>query len=159
MSKKKSQGFVSETEKFKIEVKYSDEAVEKELIKFTPKKGKSVEINADAIIGIIATQFKTKDFALALADTEINNVFVVETERYINATLDRDFKKGETISFPFKHIYPYVLAAVEETYKICKMTGQVESVPKEVYEETLKKLGDINKEFIEKYYKKEITSN
>lgn len=158
MSKKKSQGFVSETENFKIEIKYSDEAVEKELIKFTPKKGKSVEINADALIALIATNFKTKEIGLALMDTEINNIFVVEAERYINATLDRDFKKGETISFPFKHMYPYVLAAVEETYKICKITGKVESVPKEVYEETLKKLGELNKEFIEKYYKKEITS-
>jgi len=159
MSKKTKQGFQSETNDFKIEVKYSKKATDKELIRFTAKKGDTFEINADALLGIIASQFKTKDFALALADTEINQLFVVETERYINATLDRDFKKGERISFPFKHIYPYVLAAVEETYKICKITGEVQSVPKDKYEETLKNLGEINRKFIETHYKKEIETS
>ena len=81
-----------------------------------------------------------------------------ETERYINATLDRDFKKGERISFPFKHMYPYVLAAVEKAYHIAEHDGKVKEVPREVFEQTLKNLGDINKEFIETLYKKEITS-
>lgn len=155
-TKKKQQGFKTENKDFDIEVRYSDDASKKELLRFTAKKGKTFEINADSLLGIIASQFKTKDFALALADTEINNIFVVETERYINATLDRDFKKGEKISFPFKHMYPYVLAAVEETYKICKMTGEVKSVPKDVYEKTLATLGERNREFIEKIYKQEI---
>lgn len=157
MSKTKK-GFTTNIENCQIDIKYSKQAEKKELIRFTVKEGNTFEINADALLALIASQFKSKEFALALADTDVANIYMVETERYINATLDRDFKKGERISFPFKHMYPYVLAAVEKAYHIADHDGKVKEVPREVFEQTLKNLGDINKEFIETLYKKEITS-
>lgn len=157
MSKTKK-GFTTNIENCQIDIKYSKQAEKKELIRFTIKEGDTFEINADALLALIASQFKSKEFALALADTDVANIYMVETERYINATLDRDFKKGERISFPFKHMYPYVLAAVEKAYHIAEHDDKVKEVPREVFEQTLKNLGDINKEFIETLYKKEITS-
>lgn len=156
MSVENNKGFKLDNKDFKIEVKYSEEAEKKELIKLTPKKGKSIEINADALLGIIASQFKTKEFALALADTEVDKIYLVEAIRQIYFDADKDYKKGDKIHLKFPHMYPYVLAALEETYNICKMNGDVQSVPVEIYKQVLEKLGEINRPFIEKFYKEQI---
>lgn len=146
-------GAVAETDAVTVYVNYDKDAKAKELIKFVPKEGQTdVVISADDILGIIATQLKKKDLAVALSNAEINEIPMIETIRPIDITFEKDFKKGEHIQFLAPIMYPYFLAVAEEAYKLCETRGQIKIITKDVYDEVAETLIEKNKEFIEKFY-------
>lgn len=153
MQEPTTMGSVAETDNLSIYVNYSDEAKEKELLKFVPKgDSKEVVISADDILGIIATQLKKKDLAVALTTADISEIPMIETIRPVNLTLERDWKKGEVLQFTFPHMYPYFLAVTEEAYGLAKTRGEVGTISKEILEEAVSTLMEKNKPFIEAMY-------
>lgn len=147
-------GLINQQKDFNLSVDYSEEAKEKQLIKFTlseDNKTGGFEIEADALLGLLANYYK-KDLAIALSTTSMDTIFMVEAERTLYAKTTKTMKKGEVITFSYKHPYPYVLAALEEAYGIAKIAGDVVSIPKETYTEVLASMPESNKEFIKKYY-------
>lgn len=153
-------GSVAETDAVSVFVNYSDEAKEKELIKLVPKEGVTeVVISADDILAIITSQLKKKDLAVALSTAEINEIPMIETMRPLNVTLEKDFKKGDTIQFLFPHMYPYFLAVAEEAYGLCETRGEIKVISKSAYDEVAETLMEKNKPFIEAMYADAIKNN
>lgn len=143
MTKQKT-GSYYENDDYRIEVKYSKKARDKELIRFRLKKGNTIEFTATDLLKIITENIKKKDLALALSEQELEmeSILMTQVVRQINFTMDRDVKKGEAISFQYPQQYPYFLALCEQMYKIAKVSGKVEAVPlslvKEAEEEMIK---------------------
>lgn len=144
---KQTEGLVSKQSEFKIEIKYSDEAKEKQLIKFTPTK-KSFEISADDLLSIIRDNFSEKDLAVALSDTSINKIFMVDVVRQFHFEALQDYKKGDKVTIKAFQPYPYILAAAEEAYNLCKISGEVEAIDVAKYEDALKNLTKKNEDFV-----------
>lgn len=146
-------------EQFDVIINYSDEAKEKELFKFTVKtEDKTFEIEADKILEMIAQNFKQKELAVALMDTEQNVVPAVEAFVPVHFKADKDYKKGQVVQFKMPLVLPYFLATVMEAYKlaIVDKTRPVIQVAQETYEQANKAFEETNKKFVEKFWKKEI---
>ena len=139
MHKKKIKPFETNYKGVSIQTNYSLVAKEKELIKFS-KDGVKFEIPADALLGLIANQYKKKDFAITLADTDMKEIPMVETIRQVSFEADKDYSKGERVDLRVGQITPYVLAAIEQAYNTCIIQGDLKMVPITTYEETLKTL-------------------
>lgn len=154
MSKQTIKPFKVKDKGVTIEANYSKSATKGELIKFT-KDGVKFELSADSLLGLIAKQFKTKDFALTLTGTDMYEIPMVEAVRHFNFIADKAYAPGDTITVEAAQPYPYVLAALEKTYGTCLVRGDMKMVPISDYEETLKELvtSDENKKFIEEFYK------
>jgi len=103
-------------DKYTIQVKYSDEAVEKKLMKFITPSGDEFEISSDEMISFLVNQVNMNTLEPTFVDTEKINV--VEVGRQIQCKLDRDHKAGEIININYTHPYPLEFALLEEVYKI-----------------------------------------
>jgi len=154
--KKTEAGLISKYEKFDVVIKYSEDAKEKELIKFVVED-KEVVISADEILNIIREQFNQKEMALALSTTDINFIPAIETAIPISYIANKDIKQGERVQFFAPFTIPLGMARVMEANRLCIIKGkEVKLIPKEEYEETAKTLEDASKEFVEKYWKPQI---
>ena len=154
MSKQTTKAFKVVDKGITIETNYSKSSTEKELIKFT-KDGVKFELSADALLGLIGSQFKTKDFALTLTGTDMYEIPMVEAIRHFNFISDKEYKVGDTITVEAAQPYPYVLAALEASYNTCIVKGDMKMVPISTYEESLQELvkSDANRKFVEEFYK------
>lgn len=144
---KQQEGLVAKLPNVTIEIKYSKDATEKGLLKFVPTK-KEFEISADDLLSIIRDNFAEKDLAIALTDTTINKIFMVDVIRQFNFEALQDYKKGDVVSIKAFQPYPYVLAALEEAYNKCKISGEVEAIDVSKFEESLKELKTRNEDFV-----------
>ncbi len=155
MSKKQIKPFKVVDNGVTIETNFSKKAIEKEVIKFT-KEGVTFELTSDALLGLISSQFKKKDFAITLTNTDMYEIPMVEIVRQLNFKADRAYAQGDTIDIQAAQPYPYVLAALEQTYNTCLIKGdELKLVPIKDYEERLKDLvtSDTNRKFVEEFYK------
>lgn len=149
MAKKKEtqEGLVAQLDGGTVEIKYSADSTEKGLIKFTPK-GKDFEISADDLLSIIRDNFAEKELAIALTDTTVNKIFMVDVIRQFNFEALQDYKKGDIVSIKAFQPYPYVLAALEEAYNKCKISGEVEAIEVSKFTEALEGLKKRNEDFV-----------
>lgn len=154
-----SKGIKLEKENFDIEVKYSKEAIEKKLVKFTLKIGNEIVLSADEIISMLVNQVNSE--VLSAAFVESDRVNVVEVGRQIRCVLDRDFKKGEVININYSHPYPIEFALIEEAWKIAQINKdtKVTELTVEYIEEVKKKLKPEMAEYIKKFYQSFKTLN
>lgn len=148
-------------EKFDIEVKYSDEAVEKKLVKFTVKEGNEIVLSADEILSILVGQVNSETLSAAFVESE--KVNVVEVVRQIQCVLDRDYKMGEVININYGHPYPIEFALIEEVWKIAKIKkdAPVTVLTDRMIEDVRKQIKPQQVEFLRKFYKsfKNINTN
>lgn len=156
-----SKGIRLEKERFNIEVKYSDEAIEKKLVKFVIKEGNEIVLSADEIISILVNQVNSE--ILSAAFVESQRVNVVEVVRQIQCILDRDYKKGEVINIGYQHPYPLEFALIEEVWKIAQIKKEVPVVvlTDEMIEKVRLQIKPQQVEFLRKFYKqfKNINTN
>lgn len=147
-----NKGIKLEKENFDIEVKYSPEAIEKKLVKFTVKKGNEIILSADEIISTLVNQVNSE--VLSASFVESDRVNVVEVGRQLKCVLDKDFKKGEIISINYTHPYPIEFALIEEAWKIAqiKKDTKVTELTIEYIEEVKKKLKPEMESYIKKFY-------
>jgi hypothetical protein len=148
-----NQGVIAKKENYNVEVKYSPEATDKKLVKFTLTKGDNIEISADELIGILTEQVNMETLAPAFVETD--KVNVVEVGRQLQCVLDRDMKKGEKININYTHPLPIEFALIEEAYKIASIKKDVKvfELTKEYLESVQKKITPKMKDYIEKFYK------
>lgn len=144
-----------ENDDYRLEVKYSKKAREKELLKIKIKKGDTVEFKAADLLKIITENIKKNELALALSEGELemDAIAMVEVIRTVNFTMDRDVKKGEVINFNYPQPYPYFLALCEAMYKLAEIKGEIKMVPFSITEETKTKMMEQNMNLAEKINK------
>lgn len=149
-------GVKFEQNNYTVEIKYSQEAVEKELIRIIPKDGEIV-ISADDIIKLIVDNFRNKELAYALSTTDTNFVPSVEVAIPIHFNANRDIKQGDLVSFYAPFILPIGLALGMEAYQLCKDEGRdVLQIPRKEFEESAKTLKEKSMKFVEEYFKPQI---
>lgn len=148
-----TKGVIAKKEDFSVEVKYSKEAAEKKLVRFTTKNGDKFEISADELIGIITTQVNMETLAPAFIET--SKVNVVEVGRQLKCKLDKDMKAGQEININYTHPYPIEFALIEEAYKIASIKKDVKvfELTKEYIDEVIKKTTPEMKDYVDKFYK------
>lgn len=148
-----NKGTILKQPKYTVEVKYSDEAIEKKLMRFTAIGGESFEISADEMISMLVNQVNTN--TLAPIFVEMDKVNVVQVARQIVCTPNKDIKAGEEFRLEYTHPYPLEFAILEESYKIAKINEDVPvfTLTKEFIEDTKKKITPEMGGFIKKFYK------
>ncbi len=137
---------------FTVEVKYSDEAIEKKLVKFTVVEGKEIVLTADELISMLVNQVNSEVLSAAFVETD--RVNVVEVGRQIKCVLDRDFKKGEVININYSHPYPIEFALIEEGWKLATINKdtKVTELTVEYLEEVKKKIKPEMGSYMKKFY-------
>ena len=146
-------GVIAKKDNYTVEVKYSKEAIDKKLVRFSTIKCNSFEISADELIGILTHQVNMDTLAPAFIETDKINV--VEVGRQLECVLDKDMKKGQKIRMNYTHPYPIEFALIEEAYKIAKIKEDVPvfTLTKEYLDEVRKKTTTESQKYIENFYK------
>ena len=130
MKKKANEAIKAVKRDYSVELKYSDEAKEKKLIKFTAlRRNREFVISLDEITRLIMLHLN-KDY-IPMLEVVNECVDMVITERSISGVCSRDFKEGETISFNFEQPMPVEMAVAEQAFNICRINGDVVKVPAE----------------------------
>ncbi len=110
-------------EKYTVQVNYSEEAIQKRLMKFITPSGDEFEISGDEMatmmIGIVNSDLVEATFV------ESDRVNVVEVMRQIRVRADRDIKQGEEIRLEYTHPYPIEFALIEEAAKLAIINKDV----------------------------------
>jgi hypothetical protein len=153
---KKTKGAFFENDDMRMEIKYDDESIQRELIKIIPKR-KEVIFSSEDILAIIKEQFKQKDLAAALSTADTSFVPSVEVAVPISFNANKDINEGELVQFFAPMIMPMGIALVMEANRLCMVKGkEVLKIPIEEFEEAKKTLVEESKEFVEKYFKPQI---
>jgi len=140
-------------ENYTVQVGYSEEAIEKKLLKFIPKEGTEFEISAEELGSMIAGGVNTDVLAAIFVETD--KVNVVEVGRQLECVLDQDMKKGEKILMNYKHPYPVEFALIEQAMGIAKikMDVPVTTLTKEYIDNVKSKIKPQQEKFVERFYK------
>ncbi len=115
-----------EKEKYTLHVNYSDEAIEKKLMRFVTPSGDEFEISADEMSTILIGQVNSE--LVEATFVESDRVAVVEVMRQIRCVADRDIAAGEEIRLDYTHPYPVEFALIEEAAKIAKINMDVPAI-------------------------------
>lgn len=140
-------------DKYTIQVNYSDEAIEKKLMKFITPSGDEFEISAEEMSSILVSQVNSETLQATFVESE--RVNVVEVVRQIRCKADRDIKKGDEIRLSYKHPYPIEFALIEEAMKIALINKDVKvtELTAEYIDAVRKKITPHQKKFINSFYK------
>ncbi len=106
-------------EKYTLQVNYSEDAVEKKLMKFITPSGDEFEISAEEMATILVGQVNSETIEATFVESD--RVNVVDVTRQIRARADRDIKAGEEIRLDYTHPYPVEFAIIEEAAKLAKI--------------------------------------
>lgn len=138
---------------YTIQVKYSDEACAKRLMKFISKSGDEFVISADEMISFLIEQVNMD--TLSPTFVEMTKVNVVEVARQLKCVVDKDLKRGQEININYTHPYPLEFALIEEGYKIADIKKDVPALvlTKEYLDEVKKKIKPEMEEYVRKFYK------
>lgn len=138
---------------YTIQLKYSEEATEKKLMKFISKSGDEFVISADEMIAFLIEQVNLDTLSPAFVET--NKVNVVEVSRQLKCVLDKDMKKGDEIRLTYIHPYPVEFALIEQAWKIAKIEekGGVISLTKEFIDNVRSRTSVNAEKYLSKYYK------
>lgn len=147
-----NKGLKSERENFTVEVKYSDEAIAKKLIKFTVTKGNEVVVSADDLMSILVNQVNAETLSAAFVET--NKINVVQVQRQLKCRVDRDLKKGDVVNINYIHPYPVEYALIEEAFKIAQISKDVKvtELTAEYLESVRKRITPKMVDFTKKFY-------
>ncbi len=148
----KTKGVKLDKGNFTVEVKYSDEAVAKKLIRFTVVEGKEIVLTADELVSMLVNQVNSEVLAASFVETD--RVNVVEVGRQLQCVLDKDYQKGQVININYTHPYPIEFALIEEAWKIATISKdtKVTELTVEYLEEVKKKIKPEMKDYIKKFY-------
>jgi hypothetical protein len=137
---------------YTIQVKYSDEAIEKKMMKFITPNGDSFEVTSDEMLAIMMEQVNQD--VLSPAFVEMDRVNVVEVSRQLECVLTEDMKAGQKIRLNYNHPYPVEFALIEEAMKIAmiNMDAPMTTLTVEYLEEVRNKIKPIQRSFISKFY-------
>ncbi len=112
---------------YTVELKYSNEAIEKKLIKFTVNEGTSFEISVDDIVELVAMGANKTKLQPMFVDTE--QIDMVYVKRQLHGKASKAIAVGDDISLDYVHPYPLEFALLEEAYNIAAIDMEVPRVP------------------------------
>ncbi len=154
---KKTKGNFFENDDIRIDIKYDEESIERELIKITPKGKDYAILSASDVLAIISEQFKQKDLAAALTTADTSFIPTAEAAVPIYFNASKDIKEGELVQFFAPMHIPLGIALVMEALRLCTIKGkEVIKVPIEEFEEAKTTLAEESKEFVEKFFKPQL---
>jgi hypothetical protein len=138
---------------YTVEIGYSDEAIEKRLMKFITKSGDEFVVSADEMSSMIIGGVNSD--VLEATFVESDRINVVEVGRQLQCVLEEDMKKGDKININYTHPYPIEFALIEEAYKIAKIDESVPrfEITKDYIEKVKAQLKPEMTEYINKFYK------
>lgn len=137
---------------YTIQLKYSDEAKKKKLMKFISKSGDEFVISADEMISFLVNQVNMDTLEPTFVET--NKVHVVEVGRQLKCKLDKDMKAGQEININYTHPYPIEFALIEQAYKIATIDPKVKvfELTKEFIDDVRSKTKTEAQEYVDKFY-------
>ena len=140
-------------ENYTVQIGYSEEAVEKKLLKFISKSGDEFEISAEELSSMLIGGINSD--TLEATFVESDKINVVEVGRQLECVLDKDMKKGEKILMNYKHPYPIEFALIEQAMGIAKIDKDVPvtTLTKEYIDKVRSKIKPNQENFIQKFYK------
>lgn len=154
---KKTKGNFFENDDIRIDIKYDDEAIERELIKITPKGRDHAILSSEDLLAIVREQFKQKDLAAALSTADTSFIPTAEAAVPIYFNASKDIKQGELVQFFAPMHIPLGIALVMEAHRLCTIKGkEILKIPVEEFEEAKTTLQEQSKEFTEKFFKPQI---
>lgn len=139
-------------EKYTLQVNYSEDAIEKKLMKFITPSGDEFEISADEMSTILIGQVNSDMIAATFVESD--RVNVVEVVRQIRVRADRDISAGEEIRLEYTHPYPVEFAIIEEGMKLAKINKDVPifTLTTEYLDSVKSKITPEQKRFVERFY-------
>ena len=145
-------GMIADKGDYKVSVKYSDEAIEKKLMKFETPSGDSFEISVEHMIELVSHYVNGSDLAPMFVDNE--RIKIVYVTRNMKFKLEKDFKAGEEIIVAYEHPYPLEFAILEEAFNIALIKPEKMGfiVTPEIIAEVKRRIPQDSKKFIEKLY-------
>jgi hypothetical protein len=153
----KDKGEFFENDSLRIDVKYSDEAKEKELIKFTSKDGEPIIFSVGEMLDLIREQFRERNLAASLTTADTTFIPSVEAAVPISFNANKDIAKGELVQFYAPMNIPLGIALVMEANRLCTIKGkEIMKIPTEEFEEAKVTLKEGAKEFVEKFFNPQI---
>lgn len=140
-------------ENYTIQVNYSEEAIEKKLMKFITPSGDEFEIGAEEMATILVGQVNSTTIEAAFVESD--RVNVVDVTRQIRGIADRDIAKGEEIRIDYTHPYPIEFAIIEEAAKLAVIRRDVpvRELSAEYLKEVEAKIGPKQKKFVDMIWK------
>lgn len=153
---KQRKGIISKYRDFDIVLKYSDNAIKKNLIKFVPKTNEPFEISLRNIIDILSKHVSTEVLAPTMLENKVVNM--IKTQRALSFIPSRDIKAGELIHIPFEHMMPIEYAIAEEALGVSVMSDKVKSINHKQLLEAKKRVNDEVNAFIEEAYRAQLNS-
>lgn len=152
-----NQGHFFENDDVRIDIKYSKEARERELIKFTSKTGEPIIFSTEDMLALIREQFKQKDIAASLTTADSSFVPSVEVAIPIYFDANKDIKKGERVQFFAPMHMPVGIALAMEAIRLCQVKGkEIEKIPMDEFQEAKETLKESATEFVERYFKPQV---
>jgi len=150
MKEKSKETLVAKRRDVNVEIHYSDKAKREKTVRFTAlRKNKQFELSVDELIAIVTNLRKE---VLSILTMDNSELLFVDTARTITGTCDRDFKKGEQISFNYVVKTPLEIAIAEEMYNLAKADGEVERIGVEKLKEARANITEAAKEYVQRMY-------
>ena len=154
---KNKKGTFFENDDIRIDIKYDEESIERELIKITPKGKDHAILSASDVLAIISEQFKQKNLAAALTTADTSFIPTAEAAVPIYFNASKDIKKGELVQFFAPMHIPLGIALVMEALRLCTIKGkEVSKVPIEEFEEAKTTLAEESEEFVKTFFKPQL---
>lgn len=147
---KKRKGQISHKPDYSVVVRYSDNAIKNDLIKFIPKKGKPFVLQLGEMIDLLSKFVSQDILAPTLMDNKVVNM--IKVQRALVFTPNKDIKAGETVNIPFEHMMPVEYAIAEEALGVSKITDSIKTVNSKQLEQATKRVDDRVKEFARASY-------
>jgi hypothetical protein len=140
------------TDKYTIQVNYSEESINKKLMKFVTPGGEKFEISAEEMISFLVNQVNMHTLEPTFVETDKINMCIVS--RQLDIVVNRDVKKGEHVRVDYSHPYPLEYGLLEQVYKIAKveMAEKGFELSKELIDATREKITPEMEEFTKKFY-------
>jgi hypothetical protein len=138
---------------YAVETKYSQDAINKNLIKFTVTKGKSFEISLDELIELLAKGVNKEKLAPLFVNTE--QVDMVYVKRQLHGKAGKTIEAGGDITLEYVHPYPVEFAILEEAYQIAQIDMNVPktTITMEYLAEVKEKIKPKAEEFLKASYR------
>ena len=145
-----NEGYIYKSPDFSVAIKYSDKANKEGLIKFIPKGGKPFEISSESLVSLLANHVNANQLKPAIVHNDM--IRMIQVQRTISFTPNKDIKAGETVYIPYKHMHPIEFAIAEEALGVAKIPTEVKFVNMPQYREANKRVTAQVQKFADEQY-------
>jgi len=142
---KKRKGQISHRPDYTVVVRYSDNAIKNNLIKFITKKGESFEVQLGDMVDLLSKFVSQEILAPTLMDNKVVNM--IKVQRALQFIPNKDIKAGELVNIPFEHMMPVEYAIAEEALGVSVIPDKIKTINHKALQQAQKRVQDGVKEF------------